>query len=33
MEQHWLSLARSYEFTEQLSTFTEPYRKRTQPKE
>ena len=29
MERHWLSLARSYEFTEQLSRFTEPYRKRT----
>jgi hypothetical protein len=32
MEQHWLSLARSYEFTEHLSTFTKPYRKSTQPK-
>jgi hypothetical protein len=24
MEQRWLALARSYEFTEQLSTFVEP---------
>jgi predicted transcriptional regulator len=29
MEQRWLSLARSYEFTEQLSRFVEPSRKHT----
>jgi len=33
MEQRWLSLAHSYEFTERLSNFTEPFRNRKQPKE
>jgi hypothetical protein len=33
MEQRWLTLARSYEFTERLSSFTEPFRKRRQQKE
>ena len=28
MEQRWLNLARSYEFAERLSRFTEPSRKR-----
>jgi len=32
VEQRWLSLARSYEFTERLSRFTEPFRKRDWPK-
>ena len=32
MEQRWLALARSYEFTERLSRFTEPFRKRDWPK-
>ena len=32
MEQRWLALARSYEFAERLSRFTEPFRKRKQPK-
>jgi chromosome segregation ATPase len=32
MEQRWLSLAHSYEFTERLSRFTEPFRKRDWPK-
>jgi len=27
MEQRWLALARSYEFAERLSKFTEPFRK------
>jgi hypothetical protein len=27
MERRWLSLAHSYEFTERLSNFTEPFRK------
>jgi hypothetical protein len=27
MEQRWLSLARSYEFTERLSNFTQPLRR------
>jgi len=27
MEQRWLNLARSYEFAERLSRFTEPYRR------
>jgi hypothetical protein len=27
MEQRWLALARSYEFTERLSRFTEPFRR------
>jgi hypothetical protein len=31
-EQRWLSLARSYEFAERLSRFTEPFRKRKQHK-
>jgi hypothetical protein len=33
MEQRWLALARSYEFAERLSNFTEPFRNRKQPKE
>jgi hypothetical protein len=28
MEQRWLALARSYEFSERLSRFTEPYRRK-----
>jgi hypothetical protein len=28
MERRWLSLARSYEFAERLSSFTEPFRNR-----
>jgi hypothetical protein len=28
IEKRWLSLARSYEFTEWLSSFTAPFRKR-----
>jgi len=32
MEQRWLDLARSYEFAERLSRFTEPSRKREWPK-
>src|SRR5262245_1278760 len=32
MEQRWLKLARSYEFTERLSRFTEPFRKGAQQK-
>ena len=32
MEGRWLALARSYEFTERLSRFTEPFRKRDWPK-
>jgi hypothetical protein len=32
MEQRWLSLARSYEFAERLSSFTEPLRKAKQQK-
>jgi hypothetical protein len=32
MEQRWLSLARSYEFTERLSNFTQPLRKAKQQK-
>jgi hypothetical protein len=27
MEQRWLQLARSYQFTERLSTFVEPFRR------
>ena len=27
MEQRWLALARSYEFTERLTRFTEPFRR------
>ena len=30
MEQRWLSLARSYDFTERLARFTEPFTKRKQ---
>jgi hypothetical protein len=30
MEQRWLALARSYEFAERLSNFTEPFRNRNQ---
>jgi hypothetical protein len=33
MEQRWLTLARSYEFAERLSNFTEPFRSRRQQKE
>ena len=33
MEQRWLALARSYEFTEMLSRYTEPFRKRKQQNE
>jgi hypothetical protein len=33
MERHWLALARRYEFAERLSRFTEPFRKRRQPKD
>jgi hypothetical protein len=32
MEQRWLDLARSYEFTERLSRFTKPFRNRKQQK-
>jgi len=28
MERRWLALARSYEFSERLSRFTEPYRRK-----
>jgi hypothetical protein len=28
MEQRWLALARSYEFTERLSSFNEPFRRK-----
>jgi len=28
MEQRWLALGRSYEFTQRLSNFTEPFRNR-----
>jgi len=31
MEQRWLNLARSYEFSERLSDFTEPFRGRNDP--
>ena len=30
MEQRWMKLARSYEFAERLSRFTEPFRARQQ---
>jgi hypothetical protein len=30
MERRWISLAHSYEFSERLSAFTEPFRKRKQ---
>jgi len=30
MERRWLALARSYEFTERLSTFVEPFRREAQ---
>jgi len=32
MEQRWFALAHGYEFTERLSRFTEPFRKRDWPK-
>jgi hypothetical protein len=32
MEQRWLSLARSYEFSERVSAFTAPHKKRKQDK-
>ena len=32
MERRWLALAHSYEFTERLSRFTKPLRKRDWPK-
>ena len=32
MEQRWLSLARSYEFAEGLSNFTQPFHKAKQQK-
>jgi hypothetical protein len=32
MEQRWLALAHSYEFSERLSAFTAPHRKRKQHK-
>ena len=32
MEHRWLDLARGYEFTERLSRFTEPFKKRDWPK-
>jgi len=32
MEQRWLTLARGYEFSERLSRFPEPLRKRDWPK-
>jgi len=32
MERRWLSLARSYEFAERLSRFTEPFRNRNRHK-
>jgi hypothetical protein len=32
MEQRWLSFARSYEFAERLSSFTDPFRKAKQQK-
>jgi len=31
MEQRWLNLARSYEFSERLSDFTKPFRWRNDP--
>src|SRR5262245_36712705 len=33
MEQRWLALARSYEFTERLSTFVEPFQHETREDE
>jgi hypothetical protein len=33
MERRWLSLAHSYEFSEGLSAFTKPFRKRKQQNE
>jgi predicted transcriptional regulator len=33
MEERWLALARTYEFAESLSRYTEPFRKGTQQKE
>jgi enoyl-CoA hydratase/carnithine racemase len=33
MEQRWLALARSYDFTERLSRFVEPFSRKTNNKE